>query len=277
MIKIKQAVKTKSEMADHRFLDEAGDTTFWGKGKIPIIGLQDGVSLSFTIGMLKFKQPLQPIRDEIIRLQKQVMSDTYFKDIPSIQKKINKAGYFFHAKDDIPEVRKIFYDFIKTINVSFEAVVGRKIYEIFSKKHNSKANEFYADLLSHLLKNKFNLGGKLVLNIAERGSSTKNKNLVLALEKAKSRFNKKNSNDSIRTNIVFNIQNQTKEPLLNISDYMCWSIQRVFEKGETRYYNFISDKVSLICDLYDQSKYEGHLNFYRRDNKLTAQNKLSPP
>lgn len=269
--------KREPKKTDHRFLDEAGDTTFYGKGKVPIIGSKDGVSLSFAIGMVKFKQPLQPIRDEIIRLQNQVITEPYFKDIPSIQKKVQKSGYYFHAKDDIPEVRKIFYDYIKTLDLSFEAVVGRKIYDIFTRKHNSKANEFYADLLSHLIKNKFRLGGKLVLNIAERGSSTKNNNLVLALDKSKRRFFKKNSDSKVKTDIVFNIQNQTVEPLLNISDYMCWAIQRVFERGELRYYNFIEDKISVVCDLYDQSKYEGNLNYYRRDNKLTPLNKLSPP
>ena len=275
--KSKNVVSHKPRPTDHRFLDEAGDTTFFGKRKIPIIGSQEGVSLSFIIGMVKFKQDLQPIRDEIIHLQNQVAADPYFKDIPSIQKKINKTGYYFHAKDDLPEVKKIFYDYIKTLNISFEAVVGRKIYELFARKHNSKANEFYADLLSHLLKNKFRLGGKLVLNIAERGSSTKNNNLVLALDKAKNRFYKKNHSSSVKTNIVFNIQNQTREPLLNVADYMCWAIQRVFEKGETRYYNYIEDKISLVCDLYDLEKYEGNKNYYRRDNKLTPINKLSPP
>ena len=274
---LKYSSSAKSKENNHRFLDEAGDTTFYGKGKIPIVGQKDGVSLSFTIGMVKIKQPLQPIRDEIVNLHAKVANDPYFKDIPSIQKKINKTGYYFHAKDDIPEVRKLFYDYIKTLNLSFEAVVGRKIYDIFTKKHNSKSNEFYADILSHLLKNKFNLGGKLVLNIAERGSSTKNNNLILALDKAKRRYYKKNSDSSVKTEIVFNIQKQTTDPLLNISDYMCWAIQRVFEKGELRYYNFIEDKVSMVCDLYDQSNYAGHKNFYRRDNKLTALNKLSPP
>jgi len=33
----------------HRFLDEAGDTTFFGKGRVPMLG-QDGVSLSFCAG-----------------------------------------------------------------------------------------------------------------------------------------------------------------------------------------------------------------------------------
>jgi hypothetical protein len=29
--------------------------------------------------------------------------------------------------------------------------------------------------------------------------------------------------------------NPLQEPLLNVADYLCWTIQRVFERGETRY------------------------------------------
>lgn len=125
--------------------------------------------------MVKFKEPLQPIRNKIVDLQKQIVIDPYFKDIPSIQKKVKNKGFYFHATDDIPEVRKIFYDYIKTLNLSFEAIVGRKIYDVFHKKHNSNEAEFYADILSHLLKNKLQFNNKLVLNISERGKRKEHK------------------------------------------------------------------------------------------------------
>ena len=261
----------------HRFLDEAGDTTFWGKSKIPIVGKTQGVSLSFILGMVKFKHPLNDIRNKIIKLQNEIVSDEYYKGVPSIEKKKRKSGYFFHATDDLPEVREKFFRFIKTLDLSFEAVVGRKIYNIFINKHNSNEAEFYADLLSHLLKNKFEIGGKLILNIAERGKSTKNHNLEIAVNTAQKRFNITKPDKEISTQIVFNVQNPTKEPLLCISDYICWAVQRVFERGETRYYNFIEDKISLVIDLYDSSKYENNQNYYNHRNKLTAENKLSPP
>ncbi len=266
----------KPEEFYHRFLDEAGDTTFYGKGKLPILGTE-GVSKAFIIGMVKFKEPLQPIRDRIIELRNQVINDPYFKDVPSIQKKVQNKGFFFHATDDIPEVRKMFFEFIKSIDLSFEAVVGRKIYGIFNKKHNSNEVEFYADLLSHLLKNKLQIEGKLVLNISERGKSTKNKNLTLALDKAKQRFLSKHPHKLPITKVVFNIQNQLSEPLLNIADYLCWAVQRVFERGEVRYYNYIFDKISVVVDLYDSEKYEENKNYYRGKNKLTSKNKISPP
>lgn len=251
----------------HRFLDEAGDTTFYGKGKIPIIG-NEGVSKCFLIGMVKFKEPLEQIRLQIIELKEKVIKNSYFQNVPSIQKKIIRNSFYFHATDDLPEVRMMFFELINGIDCSFEAVVGRKIPAIFNKNHNSKDNLFYADLLSHLLKNKFASNDKLVLNIAERGSSTSNRNLESALTIAKDRFGK-NSQKEIVTKVAFNIQNHTNEPLLNIADYFCWSVQRVFERGEMRFYNYLSEKISLIIDLYDSSKYSNWNNYYNIKNKLT--------
>ena len=147
--------KSKDKEFFHRFLDEAGDTTFYGKGKIPIIGKVEGVSLCFILGMVKFKEPLKEMREKIITLQNEVERDSYYNEVPSILKKKQKTGFYFHATDDIPEVREKFYKFLRSIDFSFEAVTGRKIYDIFTKKHNSKEEEFYGDMLSHLLKNKF--------------------------------------------------------------------------------------------------------------------------
>lgn len=255
----------------HRYLDEAGDTTFFGKGKVNIVG-QNGVSKCFILGLVKFKAPLAGVRDTVRDLQQQVCADSYFNEVPSIQKKIANGGYYFHATDDIPEVRKLFYDYVRTVNCSFEAVVGRKVIDIYTNKHNGKEAEFYADLLSHLIKNKLNKGGKLILDIASRGSSTKNQNLQSALQKAISRNSKKGKTPA--TKVVFNVQNHLTEPLLNVSDYFCWSIQRLFERGETRYYNFLKDKISLVVDLYDTANYANSGNYYTEKKPLTKANML---
>jgi hypothetical protein len=268
--------KGKEIITTHRFLDEAGDTTFYGKKKGLIIG-KEGVSLSFSLGMVKISDNLQQVRERVLQLRKDVEQDDYLNIIPSVKKKIEKGGFYFHASDDPPEVRQIFYKFIKSLECSLEIVVARKIPEIFSSKHNNNETEFYGDILSHLIKNKLKAGNKLVLNIARRSNSTSNKNLQTALNKAISRAEKKFPEDSLATHVTFNVQNHRVEPLLNISDYMCWCIQRVFERGEMRYYDFLRDKISVVVDLYDSSKYEGSRNYYRRNNPLTATNKLSPP
>jgi hypothetical protein len=277
---------------NHRFLDEAGDTSFYGKGKKSIIG-SNGVSSCFIIGMVKFKQPLADIRKSVADLQNKVANNPFF-DVISIRKKKETTGYYFHATDDLPEVRKLVFDFIKALDCSFEAVVARKTVERYETKHKGKEQYFYADLLSHLLKNKLRKEDKLVLHIAERGKSTKNHNLDLALEKAKERLaqttNLKNSMNTeewrntdhitrkdIASNVVFNVTQPLQEPLLNVADYFCWAVQNVFEKGETRFYNYLKEKISLVVDIYDEEKYENWKNYYGPKNPLTAQNKISPP
>ncbi|CAN5668351.1 hypothetical protein BH11VER1_BH11VER1_17240 [soil metagenome] len=271
-----EPIPVQSVETSHRFMDEAGDTTFFGRGKIPIIG-QLGVSLSFSIGMVKFGGALKSIREQIISLQQEIVADRYLNRLPSIAKKINGKGFYFHATDDPPEVRERFFKFIDSLDCTIEVMVARKIPALFVSKHNGQDSEFYADVLSHLLKNNLQLEHKLVLNIAERGNSTKNVNLDRALAKAVERHSKKHGPNGICCSVVFNVQNHYTEPLLNVADYLCWSVQRVFERGETRYYDFMENKVSLVVDLYDSGSYGGSKNYYTRKNRLTAVKKLSPP
>lgn len=269
--------KTKKSIVQHRFLDEAGDTTFYGKGNRPILG-NEGVSNCFILGMVKFTDPLEKIRQEVFQLQKEISENDFFYTPSLLKKKQSKGGYYFHATDDIPEIRLKFFEYIKNINCSFEAIVGRKSLERYMQKHKEKEEYFYADILSHLLKNKLSKGEKLILHISERGKSTKNNNLDLALKKAIQRFKKAKGEDKeVKTEVIFNVNYPTNDPLLNVADYFCWAIQRVFEKGETRYYNFLKEKISLVIDIYDDNKYEKWGNYYNPKNPLTPQNKISLP
>jgi hypothetical protein len=227
------------------------------------------------------------LRGKIDSLQKSIASDPYYQ-VKSILKKQSGAGYYFHATDDLPEVRKVFFDFIKSINCSFEAVVGRKTMNRYETTHKGKEEYFYADLLSHLLKNKLEKEENIILHVAERGRSTKNINLILALEKAKLRLAHNRSRKmtegekgvtrhDIKANVVFNVTYPTQEPLLNVADYFCWAIQRVFERGETRFYEYVREQVSLVIDVYEAENFSAWKNYYGPKNPLTDRNKISPP
>lgn len=260
----------------HRFLDEAGDTTFFGKGRVPVLG-KEGVSLCFGLGLVKFGAPVAEVREQVVQLCHAVESDDYLKGIRSVAKRIESGGFYFHAKDDAPEVRERLFKWIEKADCSLEMVVGRKIPGLFARKHNGKDSEFYADLLSHLLKNKLKLGQRLVINIAERGKTTRNHVLELAMDKARERFAKRQDVADISSEIVFNVQNPRTEPLLCVPDYLAWTVQRVFERGETRHYNFVRERISLVVDLYDAENYDGSRNYYTPKRPLTAENKLGPP
>lgn len=233
----------------HRYLDEAGDITFYGKGKVPIIG-SEGVSSYFLMGMLTLNEPVEGIRKKIVDLQIQIANDPYFRSVPSILKKKSKNGYFLHAKDDVPEVRKMAFELITNIDCYFDAVIGRKDYSIYEKKHNGNQSEFYADLLSYLLIDNFDDQDRIVLNIAHRSKCTTHKNLEKGLEKATIIAANKYPDSFNSCTMVFNVQQPTTEPIINLVDYFLWALQRKWERNENRYFDFIGSKIRSVVPLY---------------------------
>jgi hypothetical protein len=261
----------------HRFIDEVGDTTFYGKGsgRRIILG-QEGVSLVFGVSIVKFSRPLADIRSEIAALQKQVEGDPLLNTIPSVVRRVNNGGFYFHACKDSDDVRSVFLRYLRDLRCEAEIVIARKIPSLFAKKHHGKDDEFYADVLSHLIKNRLKQPRRIVLNIAERGSSTRARVLDDALAKASGRAGKRWASVDLKAQVVFNVQTPLREPLLAVPDYLGWAVQRVFEKGQTRYYDYLRERIRLVVDLYDSEKYAGNKNYYDQKNPLTAQNKIGP-
>jgi len=242
-----------------------------------IVG-QGGVSLSFGLGVVKDDRELETVRQEVRALQAQVEADPLLNTIPSVQKRVESGGFFFHACKDTPDVRAVLLRYLRELPCEAEVVVARKIPALFDSQHHGLEEEFYADLLAHLIKNRLKRSGTLVLNVAERGSSTREKVLTQALRLATERAAKKWGGENLQARVVFNVQSPVTEPLLTVSDYLCWAVQRVFEQGEVRHYNYLASKIRLVVDLYDREKYEGNRNFYdNKKNPLTVQNKLGPP
>lgn len=56
-------------------------------------------------------------------LRARLLADPYFKDVPSMQPASGKTALFFHAKDDLPEVRREVFQVLQRHDFSFYAVV----------------------------------------------------------------------------------------------------------------------------------------------------------
>ena len=64
--------------------------------------------------------------------------------------------------------------------------------------------------------------------------------------------------------------------MLQVVDYTNWAVQRAYEKGEMRYFNFLRDKYELIHDVFDKDKYKNGGNFYTRTKNSFEIKKASP-
>ena len=86
--------------------------------------------------------------------------------------------------------RTVFLHYLHGLKCEAEIVIARKVPSRFIHKHHGQDDEFYADVLSHLIKNRLQGSHRLVLDIAERGSSTRAKVLEEARCKAVGRAGK---------------------------------------------------------------------------------------
>lgn len=259
-------MKKTQDYTNYFFVDESGDPTFYDRHGNLIVGKQ-GVSPILIVGFIKTKDS-ESIRFKLLKLRKQIASDTYLQGIPSLRKTLTA----FHAKDDCPEVReKVF----KTkVNFSFtaELFVARKIQNIFNKRHHRNENEFYDDLISKLFETKLHLAKNNKIYFAVRGSKTRQIPLEQAIQKAKDNFEEK-WNKKIDTTVNIYPQSPSGEPCLQVIDYINWAIQRAFIKKEMRFYQFVEKKIKYLVDIYDTDRYPK--NFYSKKNKFDI-SKISP-
>lgn len=256
---------TASSKTMYFFIDESGDPTFYNKKGQLIVG-QEGCSNILILGFIKTTNPKQ-IRKLLNNLKQEIANDEYLADIPSIKKSVIS----FHAKDDSPEVREKVYKLIKTLDFKAQFIVARKKEEIFSKRHKKSESTFYNEIASRLLENKMHQHNN-VIYFAKRGNKNRQIPLEDAVQTAIINFESKN-NTKIETDTRVYIQVPTDEKCLEVIDYMNWAVQRAFNTGDMRYYNFVKDKISFVCDIYDFGKYPN--NFYSKANPFDI-NKISP-
>jgi hypothetical protein len=107
----------------HYFVDESGDgIIFDKKGKILLYKKE--TPKHFILGMADVLDPMG-LNDDLESLRRALMADPYFKTVPSMQSENKKTALYFHAKDDVPEVRREVFKVLLLHEIRFFAVVKR--------------------------------------------------------------------------------------------------------------------------------------------------------
>jgi hypothetical protein len=105
----------ESPIIKHYFVDEAGDLTLFNKRKQIVVG-NEGSSSCFMVGMADIPRP-DDVKQKLDELRQELLNDPYFHGVPSMQPEQKKTAICFHAKDDLPEVRREVFKLLP----SFEA------------------------------------------------------------------------------------------------------------------------------------------------------------
>jgi hypothetical protein len=238
----------------HYFVDEAGDgTLFNAKGKV-IIG-EEGCSKYFMLGILHVPDP-DALNQALDDLRKELLRDPYFRKIPSMQPSQNKTTIAFHAKDDIPEVRREVFKLLGRFeNLRLFAVIRDKLsvldevkqYE--NKRYNP--NELYDQMVKKLFQGRLHQSDEYFITFATRGQSDRTRALREALIDARKLYGEKTGIKKEAHMTVANVPSH-EEPCLQAADYVLWAIQRCYERREDRYLETVAPFCHFIHDIDDK-------------------------
>ena len=224
------------------FIDESGDPTFYAKRKRLLVGTP-GFQPYLIIGLVETDNR-KNLREVVFRFQQNIKADILFNSIPSIR---NRNGWYPHARGDHPEVRAKFFELLrKTSGYAAHVAIAKKNLEIFNKKHNNNPEEFYFDVVQHLLRSVLtDNASNYMVYLSMRGKNNLHR-LNNAVQKA---LESNGTHGKIKYKIT--VVPGPDMPELSIVDYLLWAIQRNLLKNETRFFDSLKDKYKTIIQLYD--------------------------
>jgi hypothetical protein len=262
-------MKDSNQQTAYLFVDEAGDPVFYGKGKTVIVG-NEGCSRTLMLGFIEVDDP-QHVRDTLGRLRRDLAADKYLAPISSVAKSLLS----FHAKDDCPEVRMLVYKALGAMSFKAHVIVARKIEAMFNATYGRQEGRFYDDLVTRLFQNRLHLATHNLITFSRRGNKLRYQQLQTALELAKNRFEARQQT-AVASTVELRFDQPQQEPVLQVIDYALWAVQRAYERGEMRYFDFLREKYSLVYDVFDRARYPKGGNYYTRDRNPFEIKKISP-
>jgi len=266
-----------SKAINHYFVDEAGDLVLFGRrGKI-LVGTE-GCSRFFMTGVAYVPSP--EVAEAALRnLRSELLADPYFKGVPSFQPEAGKTALFFHAKDDLPEVRREVMRLLPSLNAKIQVAIRRKDALLaLSKQMASKGDRLteahlYNNLVKRLFRNLLHKADENLIVFSRRGKSNRTASLAQAIAKAKSNFEAKFQKPSDKPTTIISSYPSTRAGL-QIIDYYLWALQRLYERGEDRYFEVLRANYRLIMDL-DDTRNRRYGEWYSDSNPLEMR-KLKP-
>lgn len=260
--------------AKHYFVDEAGDPVlFDARGRV-LIGTE-GCSRYFAVGLLDVADAVK-LSAELNQLRADLLADPYFKNVPSMQPAARKTALYFHAKDDLPEVRREVFKLLPQHQLKFSAVVRDKQAVLdYVRARNERgaayryqSDEVYDNTVRRLFKERLHKHEGYTIRFAIRGNSHRTAAFRAALEQARDRFARARG-ITITSKLDVKACRPTDEPALQAVDYFLWALQRTFEKREDRYLALLWPQCSLVVDV-DDTRTAEYGAYYTKQKPLQA-------
>jgi hypothetical protein len=191
----------------------------------------------FMLGLVDASEP-DKLSRELGELRIRLMADPYFRKVPSMQPEAKKTALAFHAKDDVPEVRREVLALILRHDLQFLAIVRdkRKVIEYVRQRNEQDSvyrytpNELYDYMVRRLFKNLLHKDDEYNIYFARRGASDRTGALQKALEAARRRFS---TQWNIVSTALINVipGSPANHAGLQVADYFLWRVLQNSGRG----------------------------------------------
>ena len=225
----------------------------------------EGCSHYFLLGKLHVGDP-EALTKEMDELRTSLLADPYFKGIASMQPAARKTALKFHAKDDVPEVRREvyelllaqaekirFYGVVCATSVNWHRTKAQK--RDADPKYRYRPNDLYDGLVRMLFGSRFHQADRFENCFASRGSSDRTKALKTAIAHAAGDY-ERDFGSASKAEVDVTSRAPTGCGGLQAVDYLLWALQRFYEfeqtakaESECRYVELVWPLVSEIHDL----------------------------
>ena len=254
----------------HYFVDEGGDSTLFSKTGKVLVGTE-GCSRFFILGLLDVPNPVV-LKDRFDELRARLINDSYFMNVPSMQPNERKTALAFHAKDDLPEVRRDVFQILRdTEGLRFFAVVTDKLSVLeYVRQRNKREpdyryhpNELYDYLTGYLFKERLGQHNKYNIVFSKRGKSDRLTTLRELVESASTTLPQQHNT---------NVSSATPKGHVGLQavDYFVWALQRLYERDEERYLVYLWDAFRFVHDIDDMRESDNGV-CYTQKKPLTAE------
>jgi hypothetical protein len=239
----------------HYFVDESGDLALFDKHGRSLID-KGCTSKFFMVGVVQLPDPDSAYK-QLEALRMELLADPRLNQAPSMQRSEGKTAHYFHAKDDLPDVRTRVFELLPTFGARVHVAIRRKasLARIAQNMHaygqKFREDNVYDDLVKRLFKHLLHKADENYIAFARRGKSDRAEALGKAIQKAKSNFEKCCSKYPDKPTQI-----QSAYPSeyagLQIIDYYLWALQRMYERQDDSFFTPIASDYKLIMDLDDR-------------------------
>ena len=238
------------------FVDEAGDTTLFRHRGQTALG-EEGVSNFFILGRLEVDDAAALTAD-IAALRRRLLADPLLRTVPSMQPERGKTARFFHAKDDVPEVRVEVFRLLLAHELRFSAIVKDKralLREAQAAlaadpraRYTPDGHALYDAMMRKLFARLGRHGVHSRITFAVRGSKPRTAALKYAVLEVEQHFERdfgfaRNVSIDVASGYPWDVAG------LQACDYFLWALQRFYERGEDRFLTATWPKFVEVIDL----------------------------